>query len=252
MAAVRRSCAKTMSAARRATSRQMPFLRTSNVCWDAIDLTEVDAMAIRRDDAERRRRLRARRPARLRRRRDRLAQPIWDGRSTPACAFQNHLHRFARRTASIRASTSTSCMQRSPSSASSMVLATDGNDPATCHGTRLRGASRCRIPPLRRADADRATCSCDVQRSDRAARRAVAMQPQDLKRAAMRDAVHTRAAGRGAEGNRDRPGAGELGRRSTRRRCASVAVRHVTTALRAIGTTATIPCCESRTCRDWP
>ena len=37
---------KTMSAAARAGEDKVPFLRTSNVLWDEIDLAEVDQIAI--------------------------------------------------------------------------------------------------------------------------------------------------------------------------------------------------------------
>ena len=37
---------KTMSAAARVGDQKIPFLRTSNVLWDEIDLATVDEMAI--------------------------------------------------------------------------------------------------------------------------------------------------------------------------------------------------------------
>lgn len=82
---------KTMSAAARSGDNKVPFLRTSNVLWDEIDLSEVDRMAI--PDCE----LAAK-----------LVEPgdllvceggeigraaIWEGGPTPM-SFQNHLHRL--------------------------------------------------------------------------------------------------------------------------------------------------------------
>lgn len=82
---------KTMSAVARAGDNKVPFLRTSNVLWDEIDLSEVDRMSI--PDGE----LAAK-----------LVEPgdllvceggeigraaIWEGGPTPM-SFQNHLHRL--------------------------------------------------------------------------------------------------------------------------------------------------------------
>ncbi len=80
---------KTMSAAARAGSPKTPFLRTSNVLWDEINLTSVDAMFIPESELE-----------------SRLLQPgdllvceggeigrsaVWDGQVN-VMAFQNHVH----------------------------------------------------------------------------------------------------------------------------------------------------------------
>lgn len=82
---------KTMSAAARAGADKVPFLRTSNVLWDEIDLTEVDEMAIP--------------PAELAGKSlkagdllvceggDIGRSAVWDGR-VPVMSFQNHLHRL--------------------------------------------------------------------------------------------------------------------------------------------------------------
>ena len=81
---------KTMSAAARAGSDKVPFLRTSNVLWDEIDLTEVDEMSISADELV-----------------DKSVKAgdllvceggeigraaVWDG-GVPIMSFQNHLHR---------------------------------------------------------------------------------------------------------------------------------------------------------------
>lgn len=82
---------KTMSAAARSGADQVPFLRTSNVMWDEIDLTVVDAMAISdRELTEKRLE-----PG------DLLVceggeigrAAIWEGGPEPM-SFQNHLHRL--------------------------------------------------------------------------------------------------------------------------------------------------------------
>ncbi|MGB7421970.1 MAG: restriction endonuclease subunit S [Comamonas sp.] len=82
---------KTMSAVARAGANKVPFLRTSNVLWDEIDLTEVDEMAIP--------------PAELADKSlkagdllvceggDIGRSAVWDGR-VPVMSFQNHLHRL--------------------------------------------------------------------------------------------------------------------------------------------------------------
>ena len=82
---------KTMSAAARAGAHKVPFLRTSNVFWDEINLSHVDEMSIS--------------PAELL---DKSLKPgdllvceggeigrsaVWDGR-VPVMSFQNHLHRL--------------------------------------------------------------------------------------------------------------------------------------------------------------
>lgn len=82
---------KTMSAAARSGRDRVPFLRTSNVLWDEIDLSVVDEMAIPEPELA-----------------EKLVEPgdllvceggeigraaIWEGGPTPM-SFQNHLHRL--------------------------------------------------------------------------------------------------------------------------------------------------------------
>jgi type I restriction enzyme S subunit len=82
---------KTMSAAARAGADKVPFLRTSNVLWDEIDLTQVDEMSISQGELVDKR-LKAG---------DLLVceggeigrAAVWDGR-VPVMSFQNHLHRL--------------------------------------------------------------------------------------------------------------------------------------------------------------
>lgn len=84
---------KTMSAAARDGADKTPFLRTSNVFWDEIDLTTVDEMAL--SDREL--------PEKLLRSGDLLVceggeigrAAIWNG-ETEFMSFQNHLHRLRR------------------------------------------------------------------------------------------------------------------------------------------------------------
>lgn len=82
---------KTMSAAARAGADRVPFLRTSNVLWDELDLSSLDEMSMSvQDFAEKS--LRAG---------DLLVceggeigrAAVWDGR-IDAISFQNHLHRL--------------------------------------------------------------------------------------------------------------------------------------------------------------
>lgn len=80
-----------MSAAARNGSDKIPFLRTSNVYWDRIDLAKLDEMSIPEKDL----------PAKLLQPGDLLVceggeigrAAIWDG-SVERISFQNHLHRL--------------------------------------------------------------------------------------------------------------------------------------------------------------
>ena len=82
---------KTMSAAARNGADKTPFLRTSNVLWDQIDLSSVDEMSIPGHEL----------PAKLLRRGDLLVceggeigrAAIWNG-EVETMSFQNHLHRL--------------------------------------------------------------------------------------------------------------------------------------------------------------
>jgi type I restriction enzyme S subunit len=82
---------KTMSAAARAGANKVPFLRTANVLWDEIDLTEVDEMSIPPDELA----------SKSLQAGDLLVceggeigrAAVWDGR-VPVMSFQNHLHRL--------------------------------------------------------------------------------------------------------------------------------------------------------------
>lgn len=82
---------KTMSAAARSGSSKIPFLRTSNVLWDEIDLSSVDEMSIPEHEL----------PAKLLQPGDLLVceggeigrAAMWNGEIQPM-SFQNHLHRL--------------------------------------------------------------------------------------------------------------------------------------------------------------
>ena len=82
---------KTMSAAARNGVDKTPFLRTSNVLWDEIDLTAVDKMSIPEDELS----------AKLLRQGDLLVceggeigrAATWNGQ-VETMSFQNHLHRL--------------------------------------------------------------------------------------------------------------------------------------------------------------
>ena len=82
---------KTMSAAARNGADKTPFLRTSNVLWDEIDLSSIDEMSIPEHEL----------PTKLLRRGDLLVceggeigrAAIWSG-EVETMSFQNHLHRL--------------------------------------------------------------------------------------------------------------------------------------------------------------
>jgi type I restriction enzyme S subunit len=89
---------KTMSAAARDGAERTPFLRTSNVFWDEIDLSKVDEMTLSERDMQ-----------------EKLLSPgdllvceggeigrsaIWDGQ-VQTMSFQNHLHRLRPKRAGI-------------------------------------------------------------------------------------------------------------------------------------------------------
>ena len=82
---------KTMSAAARNGVDKTPFLRTSNVLWDEIDLSTIDEMSIPEHEL----------PTKLLREGDLLVceggeigrAAIWDG-EVETMSFQNHLHRL--------------------------------------------------------------------------------------------------------------------------------------------------------------
>lgn len=82
---------KTMSARAREGANQVPFLRTSNVLWDEIDLTSVDTMALSETEVEEKGLSKG----------DLLVceggdigrSAVWTGEVSPM-SFQNHLHRL--------------------------------------------------------------------------------------------------------------------------------------------------------------
>lgn len=82
---------KTMSEAARMGANKVPFLRTSNVLWDEIDLTELDEMSMSREELAEK----SLRPG------DLLVceggeigrAAIWNG-EREVMSFQNHLHRL--------------------------------------------------------------------------------------------------------------------------------------------------------------
>lgn len=82
---------KSMTAAARNGTEKVPFLRTSNVFWDQLDLTTIDEMALSASEMS----------AKLVESGDLLVceggeigrAAIWDGSIAPM-AFQNHLHRL--------------------------------------------------------------------------------------------------------------------------------------------------------------
>jgi type I restriction enzyme S subunit len=85
------SAGKTMSAAARAGTNKIPFLRTSNVFWDRLDLSSLDEMSVPQHEL----------PEKLLEPGDLLVceggeigrAAIWDG-SVERITFQNHLHRL--------------------------------------------------------------------------------------------------------------------------------------------------------------
>lgn len=89
---------KTMSAAARADGRKVPFLRTSNVLWDEIDLSVVDEMSM--SDGELREKSLEPGDLLVCEGGDIGRAAVWQGGSTPM-SFQNHLHRLRARSTEI-------------------------------------------------------------------------------------------------------------------------------------------------------
>jgi type I restriction enzyme S subunit len=89
---------KTVSPASRAGERAIPFLRTSNVYWDRIDLSSIDYMSISDAELAEKRLIAG----------DLLVceggeigrAAIWDGQ-IESIVFQNHLHRLRPKTGQI-------------------------------------------------------------------------------------------------------------------------------------------------------
>ena len=82
---------KTMSKAAREGPGKVPFLRTSNVLWDEIDLTEFDEMAI--DPAELQQKSLAPGDLLVCEGGEIGRAAVWTGAASPV-SFQNHLHRL--------------------------------------------------------------------------------------------------------------------------------------------------------------
>jgi type I restriction enzyme S subunit len=82
---------KTMSKAAREGPDKVPFLRTANVLWDEIDLTELDEMAI--DPAELQQKSLAPGDLLVCEGGEIGRAAVWTGAVTPI-SFQNHLHRL--------------------------------------------------------------------------------------------------------------------------------------------------------------
>src|SRR2546426_12596444 len=84
---------KQVSAKLRVGDRQRPFLRTKNVYWGRLDLTELDAMHFSEEEEQQLRLL----PGDLL-----TCEGGWVGRTAiwngevPGCLYQNHLHRLRR------------------------------------------------------------------------------------------------------------------------------------------------------------
>ena len=85
------SSGKTMSATARMGPNKVPFLRTSNILWDEVDLSRVDEISLREHEM----------PAKLLAPGDLLVceggeigrAAVWNGQIEPM-SFQNHLHRL--------------------------------------------------------------------------------------------------------------------------------------------------------------
>lgn len=82
---------KTMSKAAREGPGKVPFLRTSNVLWDEIDLSQLDEMAV--DPAELRQKSLARGDLLVCEGGEIGRAAVWTGSISPI-TFQNHLHRL--------------------------------------------------------------------------------------------------------------------------------------------------------------
>ena len=198
---------KTMSVAARNGADKTPFLRTSNVLWDEIDLSSVDEMSIPEHEL----------PAKLLWPGDLLVceggeigrAAIWGGEVEPM-SFQNHVHRLRPIVEEVDPRFYVYFLQ----SGFTQLGIYEG----TGNKTTIPNLSRSRLagldvpqPPL----AEQQAISCVL--SD--VRDAIKVQAQEPCHGpspqTRRDAypVHARAAGRGAEGYGDWAGTGKLGSR---------------------------------------
>ena len=196
---------KTMSAAARTGTNKTPFLRTSNVLWDQIDLCQVDEMAIPERELQ-----------------VKLLQPgdllvceggeigraaIWNG-EIETISFQNHLHRLRPLNNRVEPRFYVYFLQ----SAFTQLGIFEGAG----NKTTIPNLSRSRLaalnipqPPLDEQQAI-ATALTHVRKAMRTHEQ-ITWVANDLKRASMLELFTARTPRRSAEGNRDRPDAGELG-----------------------------------------
>ena len=171
---------KTMSATARNGPDKTPFLRTSNVLWDEIDLASVDEMSIPEHEL----------PTKRLRRGDLLVceggeigrAAIWDGQ-VETMSFQNHLHRLRPAVTDIEPRFYVYFLQ---SAFTQLGLFDGAGNRTTIPNLSRSRLSELRIPhpPLSEQKAISAALSL-VQSAIRTQDRGVALA-QDLKRAAMR------------------------------------------------------------------
>ncbi len=171
---------KTMSAAARNGADKTPFLRTSNVLWDEVDLSSVDEMSIPENEL----------PAKLLRRGDLLVceggeigrAAIWDG-ELETMSFQNHLHRLRPIVPGVEPRFYVFFLQSAFTQLGIFEGAGNKTTIPNLSRSRLAGLNVPK-PPLGEQQAISATLS-RVRDAIRAQNRSVAIA-QDLKRAAMR------------------------------------------------------------------
>ena len=201
---------KTMSAAARNGADKTPFLRTSNVLWDEIDLSSVDEMSISGDEL----------PSKLLRKGDLLVceggeigrAAIWNG-EVDTMSFQNHLHRLRPVDKRIEPRFYVFFLQ----AAFTLLGIYEGAGNKTTIPNLSRGrlaALQVPRPAFKEQHAIMAVLAKlrdGIKVQDQSI-----VATQELKRAAMQNPFCSGAAGRGAEGDGDRAGSGELGSKQPR------------------------------------
>ena len=201
---------KTMSAAARNGPDKTPFLRTSNVLWDEIDLSSVDEMAIPDHEL----------PAKLLCRGDLLVceggeigrAAIWNG-EVETMSFQNHLHRLRPIIEEVEPRFYVYFLQSAFTQLGIFEGAGNKTTIPNLSRSRLAGLE---VPQPKIDEQLAIVAALSRVREAIKTHHQSAELAQDLKRAVMQTLFTHGLRGEGAEGNRDWADARELGTTTNR------------------------------------